>query len=47
MPPRKDKNTVDDYYSNLSSSSEDKNIKIKKKIKIKPKKIIIKKILYY
>ena len=46
MVIQKDKNTVDDYYSNLSSSPEDKakkKVNIKKKIKIKPKKILVKK----
>ncbi len=46
MSEKKDINKVDDYYSNLKtwnkSETTKKTLKIKKKIKIKPKKIIIK-----
>ena len=40
----KDNGAVDDYYSNLGSSSEAKDSpKVKMKIKLKPKKIVVKK----
>ncbi len=46
MVTLKNKTAVDDYYSNISSSPEDnekKKVSVKRKIKIKPKKVLIKK----